>query len=186
MSCAVRPAIICAEVSACIVSGSRRHGNSQLPQGWFNSGSAPNSYWDTPVTTGYDYVNDAVVADVDATANSDGTVSISGVTMRILNPNNYYKAVVDVVSADAATTNRYYSYYNYDVGGAGKVSGDLVTPEQAGFLTSDAANSEVSAADCEMITVPANGKAYVWFAEADDSTWQVGANAACSAKYPVE
>ena len=147
-------------------------------------GVAPNSFWDTPVTTLLDYVNEAVVADVSACTNSDGTVTISNVTMRILNPGNYYKAVVDVVSADAATTNRYLSYYNYDVGGLNAASGTLINPEQRGFLDSDKANGGTK--DRETLTVPAGGRAYVWFAKADDATWQVGANPPCSAKCPVE
>lgn len=151
-----------------------------------NAGAAPNAFWDTPVSEGFAYVNDAVVADVQAVANSDGTVTISNVTMRILNPNNYYKCVIDVVSADGAATNRYWSYYNYDIGGAGKVSGDLVDPNQPGFLTSDKDKATVAAADVETIAVPAGGKALVWIAEADAGTWQVGGNGPCSAKYPVE
>ncbi len=151
-----------------------------------NAGAAPNAFWDTPVSSGFDYANDAVVANVAASTNADGTVTISGVTMRILNPNNYYKAVVDIISADAATTNRYYSYYNYDIGGAGKVSGDLVDPNEPGFLDADKGKDEVTAADLETLTIPAGGKAEVWIAEADAGTWQVGANEPCSPKYPVE
>ena len=151
-----------------------------------NDGPAPNTFWDTPVSAGFAYANDAVVADVAATANADGTVTISNVTMRILNPGNYYKAVIDVVSADGAATNRYWSYYNYDVGGAGKVSGDLVDPAQPGFLTADRDKADVSAADVASVTVPAGGKALVWIAEADAGTWQVGGNAPCSPKRPVE
>ena len=151
-----------------------------------NAGAAPNSFWDTPVSEGYAYVNDAAVANVDATANADGTVTISGVTMRILNPNNYYKSVIEVFSASGLSQGVYYSYYNYDIGGAGKVSGDLVNPNQPGFLTSDKGKDDVSAADVESVTVPAGGKALVWIAEADAGTWQVGENAPCSAKYPVE
>ena len=151
-----------------------------------NAGPAPNIFWDTPVSAGFAYVNDAVVAEVAAMTNAGGSVTISGVTMRILNPGNYYKAVIDVVNADGSVTNRYFSYYNYDVGGAGKVSGDLVDPERPGFLTSDRDKADVTAADLATITVPAGGKAFVWFAEADAGTWQVCGNAPCSAKYPVE
>ena len=148
------------------------------------AGVAPNYFWDTPVTTLLNYVNEAVVADVSACTNADGTVTISNVTMRILNPGNYYKAVVDVVSADAATTNRYFSYCNYDVGGLNAASGTLINPEQRGFLDADKASG--GAKDRDTLTVPVGGKAYVWFAKADDATWQVGANPPCSAKYPVE
>ena len=151
-----------------------------------NAGPAPNSFWDTPVSEGYAYVNDAAVANVEATANADGTVTISGVTMRILNPNNYYKSVIEVFSASGLSQGVYYSYYNYDIGGAGKVSGDLVNPNQPGFLTSDKGKDDVSSADVESVTVPVGGKALVWIAEADAGTWQVGENAPCSAKYPVE
>ena len=151
-----------------------------------NAGAAPNAFWDTPVSSGFDYANDAVVANVAASTNADGTVTISGVTMRILNPNNYYKAVIDIISADSATTNRYYSYYNYDIGGAGKVSGDLVDPNEPGFLDADKGKDEVVAADLETLTIPSCGKAEVWIAEADAGTWQVGANEPCSPKYPVE
>lgn len=152
-----------------------------------NAGPAPNSFWDTPVSEGYAYVNNAAVANVQATANEDGTVTITGVTMRILNPNNYYKSVIEVFSASGLSQGVYYSYYNYDIGGAGKVSGDLVNPNEPGFLTSDKGKDDVSAADVvESVTVPAGGKALVWIAEADAGTWQVGENAPCSAKYPVE
>ena len=151
-----------------------------------NAGAAPNAFWDMPVSSGFDYANDAVVANVAATTNADGTVTISGVTMRILNPNNYYKAVIDIISADSATTNRYYSYYNYDIGGAGKVSGDLVDPNEPGFLAADKGKDAVVAADLETLTIPAGGRAEVWIAEADAGTWQVGANEPCSPKYPVE
>ncbi|MBR0197534.1 MAG: autotransporter-associated beta strand repeat-containing protein [Kiritimatiellae bacterium] len=151
------------------------------------AGVAPNTFWDTPVSVGYDYVNDAVVAGVAASTNADGTVTISGVTMRILNPGNYYKAVIDVVSADAATTNRYYTYSNYDVGGINATSGTIINPDKAGFLASDLPNgNEATAAKMDTLTIPAGGKAYVWFAVADDETWQVGENGPCSAKYPVE
>ena len=150
-----------------------------------NAGPAPNTFWDTPVSEGFAYVNDAVVADVAAVANADGTVTISNVTMRILNPGNYYKCVVEVHDGEGAVAT-YFSYYNYDVGGAGKVSGDLVDPAQLGFLTSDRDKSGVTAADVETIMIPAGASAYVWFAEADAGTWQVGDNAPCSAKYPVE
>lgn len=151
-----------------------------------NAGAAPNFFWDTPVSEGYAYVNDAAVANVQATANEDGTVTITGVTMRILNPNNYYKSVIEVFSASGLSQGVYYSYYNYDIGGAGKVSGDLVNPNEPGFLTSDKGKDDVSSADVESVTVPAGGKALVWIAEADAGTWQVGENASCSAKYPVE
>ena len=151
-----------------------------------NAGAAPNSFWDTPVSSGYAYVNDAVVAKVDATANVDGTVTISNVTMRILNPNNYYKAVIEVFDSAGDSQGTYYSYYNYDIGGAGKVSGDLVNPNEPGFLTSDKGKDAVAAADVDTINVPAGGRALVWIAEADAGTWQVGENAPCSAKYPVE
>ncbi len=151
-----------------------------------NAGPAPNSFWDTPVSEGYAYVNDAAVANVDATANADGTVTITGVTMRILNPNNYYKSVIEVFSASGVSQGVYYSYYNYDIGGAGKTSGDLVNPNQPGFLTSDKGKDDVSSADVESVTVPVGGKALVWVAEADAGTWQVGENAPCSPKYPVE
>ena len=149
------------------------------------SGAAPNAFWDTPVTAGFAYAHDAAVAAVDATANVDGSVTLKGVTMRILNPNNYYKAVVEVTDAAGAKT-RYYSYYNYDVGGAGKLSGDLVTPEQPGFLTSDKNKADVAAVDLSAVTIPAKGKAEVWIAEADAGTWQVGAATPCSAKFPIE
>ena len=46
-----------------------------------NAGAAPNAFWDTPVSSGFDYANDAVVANVAASTNADGTVTISGVTM---------------------------------------------------------------------------------------------------------
>ena len=151
-----------------------------------SAGAAPNSFWDTPVSTGFAYANDAAVAAVAAVTNADGTVTISGVTMRILNPGNYYKAVIDAISADASVTNRYWSYCNYDVGGTGAASGVLVNPNAAGFLTSDRDKAQVAVADVETITVPAGGKALVWFAEADAATWQTGANGPCSAKYPVE
>ena len=151
-----------------------------------NAGMAPNTFWDTPVTTGAEYVHDAAVASVDATAREDGSMTISGVTMRILNPRNYYKAVIEVESADGETINCYYSYYNYDVGGAGKQSGDLVTPEEPGFLTADRDKAEVTAPDCMAIEIPAGARAWVWIAEADAATWQVGENAPCSAKYPLE
>lgn len=128
-----------------------------------NDGPAPNTFWDTPVSSGFAYANDAVVADVAATANADGTVTISNVTMRILNPGNYYKAVVEVYDGEGAVAT-YYSYYNYDVGGAGKVSGDLVDPAQPGFLTADRDKADVSAADVASVTVPAGGKALVWIA----------------------
>ncbi len=147
-------------------------------------GVAPNSYWDTPVTTSLKYKNEAVVSSVAATTNADGTVSISGATMRILNPGNYYKAVYDIVSADGATTNRYWSYYNYDVGGINAASGTLINPEYPGFITEDRASG--GSKDLDTLTIPAGGKAYVWIAKADDATWQVTTNAPCSAKYPVE
>lgn len=149
------------------------------------AGLAPNAVWDTPVTSGYDYVNEAVVAGIDAEPQADGSLMLRGVTMRILNPVNYYKAVVEVVSADGSETNRYYSYYNYDVGGAGKLSGDLVVPEEAGFLTADRDKAEVSAPDCAAITIPAGATASAWIAVADAATWQVGAATPCSEKYPI-
>lgn len=150
-----------------------------------NAGVAPNSFWDTPVSTGYDYVNDAVVASVAAVTNSDRSVTISGVTMRILNPDNYYKAVIDIFDAEGNST-RYWSYYNYDIGGAGKVSGDLVDPNQPGFLNADKDKADVTEADLATLTIPAGGKALVWIAKADAGTWQTGDNGPCSPKYPVE
>ena len=157
----------------------------QIPDDIIRAGTAPNAFWDTPVTSGFSYVNDAVVAAVDATANADGSVSLRGVTMRILNPGNYYKAVVEVTAEDG-TVSRYYSYYNYDVGGTGKVSGDLIDPEQPGFLTSDQDKADVAAADMASVTIPAKGKAEIWIAAADAGTWQVGDNAPCSVKFPLE
>ncbi len=149
------------------------------------AGGVPNDYWDAAVTVGSPYAHDAVISDIAATANEDGSVTLSGVTMRILNPGNYYKAVVEVVSADGVSTNRYYSYYNYDVGGAGMSSGDCVTPNAPGWLTSDKDKAKVTAADCQTITIPAGAKAFAWIAEADAGTWQVGKKAPCSAKYPI-
>lgn len=149
------------------------------------AGLAPNAYWDTPVASGFSYANDATVAKVEATANPNGTVTISGVTMRVLNPGNYYKAVVEVVNPDGSSS-KYYSYSNYDVGGTGAISGMLVDPADPGFITSDKKKDEVTSDDIVgTLTVPANGKAYVWIAEVDGN-WQVGENAPCSAKYPVE
>ena len=151
-----------------------------------NDGLAPNGFWDTPVSTGYAYANEACVASVAAWTNADNTVTISNVTMRILNPDNYYKAVIDIINADGATTNRYWSYYNYDIGGAGKVSGDLVDPNQPGFLNADKDKAAVTAADIETLTIPAGGKALVWIAKASATTWQTEDNGPCSPKYPVE
>ena len=147
-----------------------------------SAGVAPNTFWDTPVTTMLNYINDVAVADVVACTNADGTITISNATLRVLNISKYCKAVYDIVSADGATTNRYYSYYNYDT--TPFASGDLVVPEQSGFIDSDkAAGGEK---DRETLTIPAGGKAYVWFAVADDQTWQVGEATPCSAVYPVE
>lgn len=147
-------------------------------------GKAPNSFWDATVRAGYDYANDAAVAAVDATC-ADGVVTLNGITMRVLNACNYTKAVIDVVSA-SAVTNRYWSYYNYDA--SGNTSGDLVVPEVAGFIDADLGKddpgiaSHVSAA----LTIPSDGRAYIWFAEASGNTWQVGENRPCSAVYPLE
>ncbi|MBQ4440272.1 MAG: hypothetical protein II909_03955 [Kiritimatiellae bacterium] len=151
-----------------------------------NAGKAPNSYWDATVRAGYDYINSAAVAAVDATV-SEGVATISGVKMRVLNQVNYAKAVIDIVSADKATTNRWYSFYNYDA--SGNVSGDIVVPEEPGFLSADLDKDVAttsSAEYSETLTVPAGGKAYIWFAEANGNTWQVGGNTPISAIYPFE
>ena len=151
-----------------------------------NAGKAPNSYWDATVRAGYDYINSAAVAAVDA-AVSEGVATISGVSMRVLNQVNYAKAVIDIVSSDKATTNRWYSFYNYDA--SGNTSGDIVVPEAAGFLSADLDKDVAttsSAEYSETLTVPAGGKAYIWFAEANGNTWQVGENGPISAVYPFE
>lgn len=153
-----------------------------------NAGAAPNSYWDATVRAGYDYINSAAVAAVDATC-EDGVVTLSGVSMRVMNQVNYAKAVIDIVSADKATTNRWYSYYNYDA--SGSASGDVVIPEADGFLNADLSKDVASTSSAEYsatLTIPAGAKAYVWFAEASGETWQVGDNAdsPISAKYPLE
>jgi len=151
-----------------------------------NAGKAPNSYWDATVRAGYDYINSAAVAAVDATV-SEGVATISGVKMRVLNQINYAKAVIDIVSADKATTNRWYSFYNYDA--SGNVSGDIVVPEEPGFLSADLDKDVATTSSTEYsatLTVPAGGKAYIWFAEANGNTWQVGGNTPISAIYPFE
>lgn len=151
-----------------------------------NAGKASNSYWDYAVKAGYDYINSAAVAAVDATV-SEGVATISGVKMRVLNQINYAKAVIDIVSADGTATNRWYSFYNYDA--SGNVSGDIVVPEEAGFLSADLDKDVAttsSAEYSETLTVPAGGKAYIHFAEASGNTWQVGDNPAISAVYPFE
>ncbi|MBQ8126071.1 MAG: hypothetical protein IJ173_09380 [Kiritimatiellae bacterium] len=151
-----------------------------------NAGAAPNSYWDATVRAGYDYINSAAVAAVNATC-EDGVVTLSGVTMRVMNQINYAKAVIDIV--EDGTTNRWYSYYNYDA--SGSASGDVVVPETAGFLSADLSKDVASTSSDEYsatLTIPAGAKAYIWFAEASGETWQVGENAdsPISAKYPLE
>lgn len=153
-----------------------------------NAGKSPNSYWDATVRAGYDYINSAAVAAVDASV-SEGVATISGVSMRVLNQVNYAKAVIDIVSSDKATTNRWYSFYNYDA--SGNTSGDIVVPEAAGFLSADLDKDVATTSSSEYsatLSVPAGGKAYIWFAEANGNTWQVGENAdsPISAKYPLE
>ncbi len=150
-----------------------------------NAGRAPNSYWDASVRAGFDYANDAAVAAVDARS-ENGAVTLDGVTMRVMNHCNYTKAVVDIVSAGEAVTNRWYSYYNYDA--SGNTSGELVVPEVPGFIDADLGKDDPGIAShvLRSLTVPVGAKAYIWFAEADGNTWQVGGSAPCSAKYPLE
>ena len=150
-----------------------------------DAGRAPNAYWDTTVRAGYDYAKGAAVAAVDATC-ENGVVALRGVTMRVMNRLNYTKAVIDVVSANGAVTNRYWSYYNYDA--SGNASGDLVVPEVGGFIDADLDKDDAGIAShvSQTLTIASGGKAYIWFAEASGNTWQVGGNAPCSAVYPLE
>ena len=157
----------------------------QISDDIISAGRAPNAYWDATVRAGYDYANDASVASVDATC-EDGVVTLRGVTMRVMNRLNYTKAVIDVVSANGAVTNRYWSYYNYDA--SGNASGDLVVPEVGGFIDADLDKDDagIAAHVSQTLTIASGGKAYIWFAEASGNTWQVGGNAPCSAVYPLE
>ena len=149
-----------------------------------SAGKAPNSYWDATVRAGYDYINSAAVAAVDATC-ENGVATISGVSMRVLNRVNYAKAVIDIVSAGGATTNRWYSYYNYDA--SGNISGDIVLPEEAGFIDADLDKDATPDGHFSAtLAVPAGGRAYIHFAEASGNTWQVGDDTALSAIYPFE
>ncbi|MBR1870486.1 MAG: hypothetical protein IJ802_01520, partial [Kiritimatiellae bacterium] len=146
------------------------------------AGKAPNAFWDQSVRAGYDYANDAAVAAVDATC-EDGVVTLKGVAMRVLNQVNYAKAVIDV--EDGAETKRWYSFYNYDA--SGNTSGDIVVPEVAGFIDEDLAKDDAAEGHfSETLTIPAGAKAYIHFAEASGSTWQVGDGKVLSATYPLE
>lgn len=150
------------------------------------AGASPNSFWDTPVKAGFDFANDAAVAAVDAVC-ADGVVTLSGVSMRVMNQLNYAKAVIDIVNADGSSAGRWYSFYNYDA--SGTAQGGIVRPEQPGFISADLDKNTVSTESAEYsttLTIPAGGKAYIWFAEADGTTWQVGENGPISAKYPLE
>ena len=106
--------------------------------------------------------------------------------MRVMNQLNYTKAVIDIVSADGVTKNRWYSFYNYDA--SGNTSGDCVVPEQPGFIDADLDKDDagIAAHVSQTLTIASGAKAYIWFAEASGNTWQVGDNAPCSAIYPVE
>ena len=149
------------------------------------AGKASNSYWDATVRAGYDYAKDATVAAVDASC-ENGVVTLRGVTMRVMNRLNYTKAVIDIVSADGVTTNRWYSFYNYDA--SGNASGDLVVPEVGGFIDADLDKDDAGIVShvSQTLTIASGAKACIWFAEASGNTWQVGGNAPCSAIYPVE
>lgn len=149
------------------------------------AGGAPNSFWDETVKAGFDFANDVAVANVAATVDQEGVVTISGATLRVLNSGVYYKAVVDIVGADGTVTNRYWSFSNYDTTGC--EGGTTVNPEKPGFISADlASGAEPGDAFSEILSVPAGGKAYLWFAKADESTWQVGGNGPSSAIYPIE
>jgi len=149
------------------------------------AGGAPNSFWDETVKAGFDFANDVAVANVAATVDQEGVVTISGATLRVLNSGVYYKAVVDIVGADGTVTNRYWSFSNYDTTGC--EGGTTVNPEKPGFISADlASGAEPGDAFSEILSVPAGGKAYLWFAKADESTWQVGGNGPSSAIYPLE
>lgn len=149
------------------------------------AGSAPNSFWDAPVKAGYDFIHPVAIASVDAAVESDGSVALSGVAMRVMNQSNYLKAVVDVENPDGSLAARYYSHFNYDA--SGTAPGGIVRPASPGFIDADLdKNADPAGHFSESVSIPAGMKAYVYFAEADGATWQVGSNARCSAKYPVE
>ena len=155
-----------------------------VPDEVIELGVAPNSYWDTPVTTALSYVKDAAVASVDATVDDEGVVTLNSFTMRILNTLTYTRGIIDVYDAEGGKT-RYWTLSNYDA--TSRPTGEIVyiNSGKKGFITSN--KDKNATADLAALTIPAGGKAEIWFAVADEGTWQTADDPTpCSAKYPLE
>ncbi len=132
-------------------------------------GSAPNAFWDTVPSDAMEYDNSIAVDSVGAVTNSDGSVTIDSVGIRLMNSGVMYaKAVVTVTEKDAQTV--YYTESNYDCTGdeAGTVK------VNSGFITSDKPHDEVTDADrVETITIPAGAECEIQIVSCDDK-WTVG------------
>lgn len=136
-----------------------------------NSGKAPNVYWDTEVASDVEYKNSVAIDNVETVTNEDGSITLSAVTVRLMNTiDTYAKAVVTVT--DNGEETKYYTESNYDFTGA-ETGATLCN---SGFITSDKNDSDVSDSDrCETITIPAGALCTIQIVSCDD-TWIVGEN----------
>ncbi len=136
-----------------------------------NTGTAPNTYWDTPVTNTVPYKYNIAVTDTQQENNE-----LKSVTVRVQNDLPSYARVVVRVTSNGETT-KYYSKQVVD--NTADLKGTLKTFTE--FTTTDAQGAEtvnVSISDGAVCTV----QAY----EADLADWSVNENIPYSTEYTIK
>lgn len=134
------------------------------------AGPAPNSYWDTPVSDAFEYKNSIAVDRVETAADPNGSMTLSSVGIRIMNPIMTYAKAVVTVTDPLGNETKYYTENNYDC--TGDMPGTVKV--NSGFITSDKDHDTVTDGDkLPAITVPQGGTCTVQIVSCDDQ-WIVG------------
>ncbi|MGN1115049.1 MAG: hypothetical protein ACI4TH_00580, partial [Candidatus Ornithomonoglobus sp.] len=136
------------------------------------AGSAPNSYWDTPVTNSVPYKYSIAVADAKA---ENG--ELKSVSLRVQNDlDSYSRAVINVTAADGTET-KYYTKAVVD--NTADTKGTLKT-------FTEFTKEEAKGADAVTVTVPEGAVCTVQAYKADLSDWTVDENTQYSIAYTVK
>lgn len=136
-----------------------------------NAGTAPNTYWDTPVTNIVPYKYNIAVTDTQQENNE-----LKSVTLRVQNDlPSYARAVVSVTSNGETT--KYYSKQVVD--NTADLKGTLKTFTE--FTTTDAQGAETV-----NVSIPDGAVCTVQAYEADLSDWSVNENIPYSTEYIIK
>lgn len=163
-----------AEVVRPLVEGMKtKVGNSNTPnipitvsEEIVKAGKAPNNYWDKIPSADVEYINSATISDVAVvTNNEDKSMTISSVTMRLMNSiETYAKARITVTDSEG-DKKYYYTESNFDC--TGDAAGGEYTLDS--FITADKGRNDITDADkTAAITIPSGSDCVIDIVSCND------------------